>query len=62
MKKYLFLLVIFSSVLSCNSSRKNKSAAVSVDPYKYSVQKTITCSNGAVVSAHPLASKIGVEI
>jgi len=62
MKKYLFLPVIFSVVLSCNSSRKNSSAAVSINPYQYSTQKTITCINGAVVSAHPLASKTGVEI
>ena len=62
MKKYLFLPVIFSAVLSCNSSRKNSSAAVSIDPYQYSTQKTITCTHGAVVSAHPLASKIGGEI
>lgn len=29
------------------------------DPFKYSGQKTITVPNGAVVSAHPLASKVG---
>ncbi|MEP6749453.1 MAG: gamma-glutamyltransferase [Bacteroidota bacterium] len=29
---------------------------------KYSMQKTITCSNGAVVSAHTLASKAGVRV
>lgn len=62
MKKYLFLLVIFSAVVSCNSSRKNSNSLASFNPYQYSTQKTITCSNGAVVSAHPLASKIGVEI
>jgi gamma-glutamyltranspeptidase/glutathione hydrolase len=62
MKKYLFLLLIFSAAISCNSSRKNSNAVVSIDPYQYSSQKTITCTNGAVVSAHPLASKIGVEI
>jgi gamma-glutamyltranspeptidase/glutathione hydrolase len=62
MKKYLFLLGILTVIISCNSSRKTGSSAVKVNPYKYASQKTITCSNGAVVSAHPLASKVGVEI
>ncbi|MEP6677172.1 MAG: gamma-glutamyltransferase [Ferruginibacter sp.] len=30
------------------------------DAYNYTVQKKKICSNGAVVSAHPLASKVGV--
>jgi len=33
-----------------------------VNPYQYRIQKTITCSNGAVVSAHPLASKAGISV
>ncbi|PWT95580.1 MAG: gamma-glutamyltransferase, partial [Bacteroidetes bacterium] len=32
------------------------------NPYKYSSQKNINAQNGAVVSAHPLASKVGVFI
>jgi gamma-glutamyltranspeptidase/glutathione hydrolase len=62
MKKYLLLLFIFSVIVSCNSSRKNETTAVTVDPYQYTPQKSITCTNGAVVSAHALASKVGVEI
>lgn len=31
-----------------------------VHSYKYTVQKKINCSNGAVVSAHPLASNAGL--
>jgi gamma-glutamyltranspeptidase/glutathione hydrolase len=31
-------------------------------PGEPAIQKTITCSNGAVVSAHPLASKAGVAV
>ncbi|MCP9752241.1 gamma-glutamyltransferase [Ferruginibacter sp. HRS2-29] len=31
-------------------------------PYNYTIQKEITCSKGAVASAHPLASKAGVDI
>jgi gamma-glutamyltranspeptidase/glutathione hydrolase len=33
-----------------------------IDQYRYQVQKKIICENGAVVSAHPLASKVGVAI
>ncbi|MFN5134041.1 MAG: gamma-glutamyltransferase [Chitinophagaceae bacterium] len=36
--------------------------AAQINPYNYSIQKRIECNNGAVVSAHPLASKAGVEI
>ncbi|ULQ53114.1 gamma-glutamyltransferase [Flavihumibacter fluvii] len=34
----------------------------SFDPYNYSIQKTYTGRNGAVVTAHPLASQVGVSI
>jgi gamma-glutamyltranspeptidase / glutathione hydrolase len=33
-----------------------------INPYQYTIQKKVNCTNGAVVSAHPLASKIGVDI
>ncbi len=33
-----------------------------INPYSYHSQKNITCTNGAVVSAHPLASKVGINI
>ena len=62
MKKYIILPVILFVVVSCKTSRKNNSAAISINPYEYTTQKTVTCENGAVVSAHPLASKVGVEI
>src|SRR5215472_17176966 len=32
------------------------------NPYHYTVNKKIECSHGAVVSAHPLASQVGVSI
>jgi gamma-glutamyltranspeptidase/glutathione hydrolase len=58
-RKYLFITISFIA-FSCNTSKKN--AAISIDPYHYTVQKKIIAENGAVVSAHPLASKVGVEI
>lgn len=33
-----------------------------IDPFHYSGQKNITCYNGAVVCAHPLASEVGILI
>src|SRR6185436_13876006 len=59
MQKKSWLIVTVLVVCSCNSSRKNN---VSINPYDYTVQKTVTAENGAVVSAHPLASKVGLEI
>ncbi|HTS46129.1 MAG TPA: gamma-glutamyltransferase, partial [Puia sp.] len=32
------------------------------DPYHYVLHKNIVCTHGAVVSAHPLASQVGVSI
>lgn len=33
-----------------------------VNPYKYNIEKKVECTNGAVVCAHPLAAKVGIEI
>ncbi|HWJ28990.1 MAG TPA: gamma-glutamyltransferase, partial [Flavisolibacter sp.] len=33
-----------------------------INPYQYTAQKNVLAKNGAVTSAHPLASKVGVEI
>jgi gamma-glutamyltranspeptidase / glutathione hydrolase len=49
----LYLLVI------CVSSQ---AIAQQAGPYKYTIQKKVECTNGAVVSAHPLASKAGLDI
>jgi gamma-glutamyltranspeptidase / glutathione hydrolase len=53
-------LMIFLLV-ACHSSRK-ASIVSNIDPYQYNIQKKVIVENGAVVSAHPLASKAGVEI
>jgi gamma-glutamyltranspeptidase/glutathione hydrolase len=47
---------------SCSGGKKTVVSSVQVNPYQYSIQKKIDCKNGAVVSAHPLASEIGVSI
>jgi gamma-glutamyltranspeptidase/glutathione hydrolase len=53
------LLPLLLVAISCKVSR---SPALQVNPYAYTIQKNITCTNGAVVSAHPLASEVGAGI
>src|SRR5438105_2037278 len=53
----IICLVFF---IACSPSRQ--SALQNINPYQYSTSKKIISKKGAVVSAHPLASKIGVEI
>jgi gamma-glutamyltranspeptidase / glutathione hydrolase len=56
-------LVCFLITILCNANAQKPDIDDPAVPHsKYSIQKTITCSNGAVVSAHPLASKAGVSI
>ena len=57
-------LILFSIVLlySCSSSQKNRTAVIPVNPYQYSITKKVMADNGAVVSAHALASDAGVNI
>ena len=61
-KSFLFmirpLITLFITLLLTGSI----SAQESQSPYSYSIKKTATVTHGAVVSAHPLASSIGVAI
>jgi len=56
----LFILIIVS--VACHPPGKTSTTTIHIDPYQYNIQKKIICENGAVVSAHPLASKAGIEI
>ncbi|HEY5967640.1 MAG TPA: gamma-glutamyltransferase [Chitinophagaceae bacterium] len=60
MKKmfFLFLLPVLFEI-SCSTT---KTPTPLVDQYKYDTQKKVICENGAVVSAHPLASKVGLAV
>jgi gamma-glutamyltranspeptidase/glutathione hydrolase len=61
-KSFLFMirpLITLSVTLLLTGSL---SAQESQSPYSYSIKKTATVTHGAVVSAHPLASSIGVDI
>ncbi|THU40650.1 gamma-glutamyltransferase [Niastella caeni] len=55
---YSFPLVLLFT--ACSGTRSTTS--LPVNPYEYTIQKKVTGTNGAVVSAHPLASEIGVAI
>src|SRR5260221_14627923 len=57
--RLLFLLILLST--DCHSPNKAVDS-ININPYQYSIQKKIVCDNGTVISAHPLASKVGIEI
>ncbi len=55
---FLFLIPVFFEI-SCSTT---KTPTTLVSQYKYDTQKKVICENGAVVSAHPLASKVGLAV
>ena len=59
MKNFLPILLAVL-VVSCSTSKK--STGIDINPYQYSITKKVIAQKGAVVSAHPLASKVGVEV
>src|SRR6476619_3948590 len=52
---------LFLILLSCSSTKKIIDAN-NVDPWHYTITKKLIVQKGAVVSAHPLASEVGVAI
>lgn len=61
MKKIIPVIIFLPLLLVyCNTSKKSLETVL--NPYSYNIQKKIIAENGAVVSAHPLASKVGNEI
>nr|MBP6285519.1 gamma-glutamyltransferase [Ferruginibacter sp.] len=56
-KKLFSPLVLALALASASFAQPQK-----IKGLTYSVQKTITCKKGAVVSAHPLASMVGLDI
>jgi len=57
----IVLLISIVVQLSCNT-QKPVVGGKEVNPFQYSINKTVEARNGAVVSAHPLASLVGLEI
>ena len=64
MKKLLFILFSMSMVLAtwAQINKPVVGAGNEVDPYHFTSTKTLTTIHGCVVSAHPLASAIGLAI
>lgn len=60
MNRLFFSLLVITCLSACTAAQK--SGHGSLNPYQYSGTKKVIAANGAVVSAHPLASKVGVEI
>ena len=62
MKNILPVLLFTVFLTNCHSPGTLSAESTGINPYRYGIQKKVTCKNGSVVSAHPLASKVGVEI
>src|SRR3954451_11854343 len=58
-KSGFIILVLFPVIISAQSIVGKGKA---IDPYNYSIQKDQTFSEGAVASAHPIASLVGAAI
>lgn len=61
MRKLLFVLSSLS-FFACTAPKPMVGVNGTVNPYAYTVTKKAIAANGAVASAHPLATKVGVEI
>jgi gamma-glutamyltranspeptidase/glutathione hydrolase len=59
MRSYFFITG-FVFLFSCSTTKQNSLG--NIDPYKYTSNKNVIAKKGAVASAHPLASKVGVDI
>jgi gamma-glutamyltranspeptidase/glutathione hydrolase len=59
-----FFLVLSLCWIALTSCSQNNKAVIGneVNPYHFTSTKTLTCTHGAVASAHPLASEIGLAI
>ncbi len=57
-----FCKIINTSVIMMFLLFTTTAGAQTINPKNYSSQKKINCSKGAVVSAHPLASMVGLSI
>lgn len=55
----VIFFILFTS--SCTTSRP-ASDSTGINPYQYKSVKKYVSKNGAVVSAHPLASQVGVQV
>lgn len=61
MRKPVGYTIILLILLSCTHT-KNILGKHQINPYQYTINKTSVAQHGAVASAHPLASKVGVAV
>src|SRR5689334_12991981 len=59
-RPYIFLLLLFCLV-HCKTAKQSTSSSA-FNPFHYNTQKKVLAKKGAVVSAHPIASQVGVEV
>lgn len=57
-----FQKILFTAIIGMVCSFSAFAQLQKPDAFTYSIQKNIRCNNGAVVSAHPLASMVGLSI
>ncbi|MDB5208367.1 MAG: ggt [Flavisolibacter sp.] len=62
MRLQILSFITISFFFACSSTKNIVGSNGPVNPYQYTSLKKSIVKNGAVASAHPLASKIGVEI
>jgi gamma-glutamyltranspeptidase/glutathione hydrolase len=62
MKPVRFILPLLLFASSLGFCQKKIVDGKTVNPYSYSIEKKVECNNAAVVSAHPIASKVGLAI
>lgn len=55
--RYLLSFLVINLFVFLGSAKAQK-----LNAFSYAIQKKVECSKGAVVSAHPLASQVGVNI
>ncbi len=56
-KRFSYLLILLIVFYACSVKKQ-----LQLNPYQYSIEKRVEVTNGAVVSAHPLASEVGLLI
>lgn len=59
--RYISVIVLLIGITGCKTN-KVPSTPVAVTPWNYKIEKRKLVQNGAVVSAHPLASEVGVQV
>ncbi|MBL0274239.1 MAG: gamma-glutamyltransferase [Chitinophagaceae bacterium] len=62
MRKFLKVFILLSFLGSCNTGKQTAVPSQTLNAFQYNIQKKVIAENGAVVSAHTLASKTGLEI